>query len=83
VALESEFDGRVLAFDGDAARAYARICVELRSAGRELPVLNAQIAAIAQTHGATIATQSVPDFSGCGVDVVNPWRFEPLQGRSR
>jgi predicted nucleic acid-binding protein len=71
--LESEFDGRVLAFDADATRAYARICADLRSDGRHIPALDAQIAAIAQTHGAGIATRRVDEFRDCGVDVVNPW----------
>jgi predicted nucleic acid-binding protein len=75
--LKSEFEGRVLAFDADAAPAYARICADLRSAGRHISALNVQIAAIAQTHGAKIATQNVRDFSGCSVDVVNPWLANP------
>lgn len=75
--LESEFDGRVLAFDAEAARAYATICADLRSDGRHIAALDAQVAAIARTHGASIATRNVDDFSDCGVDVVNPWLASP------
>ena len=32
-----------------------------------------QIAAIACSRGATLATRNVADFEGCGVEVINPW----------
>jgi hypothetical protein len=34
---------------------------------------DAQIAAIARLHKATLATRDVSDFEGCGIRVVNPW----------
>lgn len=37
---------------------------------------DAQIAAIARTSGASIATRNVRDFEGCGVTVLNPWNGE-------
>lgn len=33
----------------------------------------AQIAAIARSVGATLATRNIDDFDGCEIDVVNPW----------
>ena len=69
----SEFDGRILAFDSAAARPYAGIAVERRRAGRPISQFDAQIAAIAHSARATIATRNVDDFEGCGVKVVNPW----------
>jgi len=36
--------------------------------------LDAQIAAVARSRGATMATRNVADFAGCGVEVINPWR---------
>ena len=35
---------------------------------------DAQIAAIAKSAGAGIATRNVPDFEGCGIKVVDPWQ---------
>jgi hypothetical protein len=32
------------------------------------------IAAIAQVHGAEVATRNVKDFEGCSVAVLDPWR---------
>ena len=31
------------------------------------------IAAIAQTHGATVVTRDVGGFTQCGVAIIDPW----------
>jgi predicted nucleic acid-binding protein len=31
------------------------------------------IAAIARTRGFALASRNVRDFSGCGIDLINPW----------
>lgn len=72
--FEEDFAGRVLAFDGSAARAYAKIAAERRRAGRPISQFDAQIAAIASAIGAAVATRNVADFQGCGIDVIDPWR---------
>ena len=69
-----DFEGRILGFDSDAAAPYARIAAERRRAGRPISHFDAQIAAIAQSAGAGVATRNVADFDGCGVRVVNPWQ---------
>ena len=71
--FEEDFAGRVLAFDSDAALPYAQIAVERRRAGRPISQFDAQIAAIAQSRGASVATRNVSDFEGCGVAVIDPW----------
>ena len=65
--------GHVLPFDRAAASAYAMIGTERRLKGRPISALDAQIAAIARAHGATVATRNVSDFTDCGIDVVDPW----------
>lgn len=72
-ALDNHFRGRVLPFDGDAAEAFAAIAAARRQAGRPLSQADAQIAAIAKSRGAALATRNVSDFDGCGVSVINPW----------
>jgi hypothetical protein len=69
-----EFGGRVLGFGTDAAPPYARIASDRRRAGRPISHFDAQIAAIARSTGAAIATRNVADFEGCGVRLVNPWK---------
>ena len=67
------FSERVLAFDSEAARAYADIASGRRVAGRPISQADCQIAAIAKSQRASVATRDVHDFEGCGVDVLNPW----------
>jgi predicted nucleic acid-binding protein len=76
-----DFEGRILGFGTDAAAPYARIASDRRRAGRPISHFDAQIAAIAQATGATVATRNVGDFDGCGVRVVNPWPPEDARAR--
>jgi hypothetical protein len=62
-----------LAFGAEAAGYYAQIAAARRSAGRPISQFDAMIAAIARLHGGKVVTRNVPDFDGCGVDVINPW----------
>lgn len=71
--LEEDFRDRILSFDRGAAQAYAAIAADRRAAGRPISQFDAQIAAIARAHQAAVATRNVPDFSGCGIDVIDPW----------
>lgn len=71
--LEEDFDGRILPFDRLAAQAFAAIAADRRQAGRPISQADAQIVAIARSRGAALATRNVPDFDGCGVEVINPW----------
>jgi toxin FitB len=67
------FAGRILSFHEDAARAFGPISVLRRRHGRPISLFDAQIAAIARAHGATLATRNVADFEGCGLRLINPW----------
>jgi hypothetical protein len=71
--FEVDFAGRVLPFDGSAATAFADVASQRRLAGRPISQLDAQIAAIARSRGAALATRDVADFEGCGIEVVNPF----------
>jgi predicted nucleic acid-binding protein len=72
--FDVRFAGRVLPFDSDAARAFCEIVGRRRRLGRPIEIMDAQIAAIALSHRAVIATRDASDFANCGVHVVNPWR---------
>ena len=69
------FGERVLCFDTQAARVYARIMAHRRSIGHPMASLDGQIASIAHTRGFVLATRNVDDFSNCGLEIVNP--FDP------
>ena len=72
--FEEDFAGRILPFSSLAAPAYAEIAVARRQAGRPISQFDAQIAAIAKSSGANVATRNVPDFEGCGIKVIDPWQ---------
>ena len=69
-----EFSGRILPFDSVAARAFAEIAAKRRGLGRPIGEFDAQIAAIARSHGAAVATRNVEDFADCGIRVISPWQ---------
>lgn len=75
--LRDEFRGRILPFDGSAAEAYAVITAGRRAGGRPISAFDAQIAAIARSRGARVATRNVDDFEDCGVAVIDPWGAGP------
>ncbi len=68
-----DFARRVLPFGSDAARAYATIAAGRRRAGRPISHFDAQIAAIARSTRAALATRNTADFEACGITLFNPW----------
>lgn len=71
--FQRELDGKVLAFDEASAVHYGRIRAAKRLLGISMSPLDAQIAAIALSVGASVATRNVTDFEDCGVTIINPW----------
>jgi predicted nucleic acid-binding protein len=71
--FEEDYEARILVFDEPSARAFATLAAARRNMGRPIPQLDAQIAAIASVHDATLATRNTADFEGCGIRLVNPW----------
>ncbi len=69
----AKFVTPILAFDREAAMAYAVVVAHARARRYTLPVADAQIAAIAKVHGFAVATRDVKPFVAAGVDVINPW----------
>jgi predicted nucleic acid-binding protein len=68
-----DFPDRIILFDQQAARLYAKIVQQRDSVGRPISQVNAMIAAIARSRHAAVATRDTRDFEGCGVRVINPW----------
>ena len=67
------FADRVLPFDRGAALEFAVVAAMRRSAGQYIDHADCQIAAIARSVASSVATRNVKDFTGCGVEVINPW----------
>ncbi len=62
---------RILPFDLAAAEALATMQTEAKA--YDVKLADAQIAAIAKTHGFSVATRDVKPFQFLGVSVLNPW----------
>ena len=68
-----EFQGRILPFDDEAARAFAKIVADRDAAGRPIAQFDAMIAAIARSRHAAVATRNTADFERCGIQLIHPW----------
>jgi predicted nucleic acid-binding protein len=83
-ALEAALDGmfaedfrdRVLGFDSGCAKYFAEIAAVRTNLGRPISQFDAQIAAIARSRKAILATRNTADFADCGVKLTNPWESE-------
>lgn len=72
-----DFADHVLAFDGAAARHFAELGAGRRQMGKPISGFDAQIAAVARSHGAILATRNTKDFVDCGLRLINPWEDAP------
>ena len=71
--LETVFVDRVLPFDHAAAEAAAAISSRRISKGRNVGPRDTQIAGIAVSRRATLATRNIKDFDDLDIEVINPW----------
>ncbi len=67
------FEGRILPFDHEAAREFAKIAASRKISGRPISQFDAMIAAITRANRATLATRNTADFEDCGIRLLNPW----------
>ena len=67
------FEGRILSFDISASQAYATLRTKARAAGQAIASADGYIAAIAMTHGLSIATRDIKPFIAAGLTVINPF----------
>ena len=74
----SIFIERVLVFDSNTASAYAAIFAQRQALGRPMSQSDCQIAAIARSHGAAVATRNITDFEGIEVALINPWLSQEI-----
>ena len=68
-----DLGGRILGFDSDSGRLFAKVVAHRRALGKPINHLDAQIAAIVRLRGAQLATRDVADFSDCGISLIDPW----------
>ena len=75
--LAARFEGRILPIDRRIAEAWGVINVRRRRAGSPIGPLDAFVAATAEVHGLSLATRNVRDFGQLGIDVFDPWTYQP------
>ena len=72
-ALEPYRETRaILPFGDSAAEQYAEVLLARERLGLPIHAADAQIAAICRAHGAACATRNGRDFTGTGVELVDP-----------
>jgi toxin FitB len=71
--LADDLNGRVQAFDQTAAIAAGTIAATGQRAGRAVEIRDVQIAGIASSRHATVATRNTRHFEGTGVELIEPW----------
>jgi toxin FitB len=72
--INSDFRDRVAPFDVLAADQYAEVVTTRERAGQPISISDAQIAAICRVLNATLATRNTSDFTGAGVNLIDPWK---------
>lgn len=71
------FKDRVLPFDRAAAYVFGDIVARRESLGLVAEYPDMQIAAIALSRGAIVATRNISDYEQCGLQLINPWNATP------
>jgi predicted nucleic acid-binding protein len=71
--LRPMFDGRILQADEDVLLRWRLIIEAGRKRGHTFSHPDVLIAAIAASHGLTVATRNSSEFVAAGVNVLDPW----------
>lgn len=71
--LEEDLENRVLDFDSSAATEAAALAATRQRSGRPVDMRDTQIAGIALSRRATLATRNVRHFADLRVALINPW----------
>jgi predicted nucleic acid-binding protein len=72
-AINEAFHNHILPFDESAAYFYGKIMGHRKQLGQPMSLLDGQIAAIALSQNASVATRNTNDFQSCGLTLINPF----------
>jgi toxin FitB len=67
------FAGRVLPFDLNASETFANLMAKARARGKAIGKADGYIAAIAASHGFSVATRDTAPFEAAELRFINPW----------
>lgn len=71
--VTQRFRGRILGIDTDVADVCGQLLARQRLSSNIRRIMDVWLAAIALHHGLTIVTRNERDFTGLGIEIVNPW----------
>jgi len=74
--VNAAFAGRVYSFNQEAAYLYGQIAAQREHCGFHADAVDLMVAAIAKSEDAKIATRNIKGFSGCSIDLINPWESD-------
>ena len=72
--VTDDLDGRIIAFDTEAASETAILMAQRQRTGRPGDLRDSMIAGIAIAHRATLATRNTRHFADLPIPVVDPWQ---------
>jgi toxin FitB len=75
--LKHRFKNRVLNINMEEMNKWGEILATAEKSGKPLPAIDSLIAATAQVHDLSVVTRNSKDMEGSGVEVINPWTYEP------
>ena len=71
--LRKAFSGRILPVSEEVMLIWGSLRGEAKRAGRPLPLVDSLLAATALSYDLTLVTRNTKDFTGVGVNLLNPW----------
>ncbi len=75
--LKHRFKNRILNINIEEVNKWGEILATAEKNGNPLPAIDSLIAATAQVHDLSVITRNTQDMEGSGVEVINPWVYEP------
>lgn len=75
--LNQRFKNRVLNITMEEVNKWGQILATAEKNGSPLPAIDSLIAATALVHDISVVTRNTQDMEGSGVEVINPWNYEP------
>ena len=75
--LNHRFKNRVLNITMEEVNKWGEILATAEKNGKPLPAVDSLIAATAKVHDLSVVTRITQDMEDSGVEVINPWTYEP------
>lgn len=72
--LRQQFYNRIIGFDEKAALLAGELAANNEKNGINKDIRDMQIAGIAKSNRALLATRNEKDFLNCGIEILNPWK---------